>query len=64
MTPSRLIVGLILTITGVLLLAIPLALSFALFPIGIYGLIALVLGIIILLNNKEDKIEQIKRREK
>jgi len=61
MTPSRLITGLILSLGG---LAIILVSIFTTAIFIIYGLVALVVGIAILINNREDRIEQIKRFKK
>ena len=57
---SRTITGLALLIFGLIMIAIGIFV-FVTLP---YGIIALVLGIIILFNNKEDRIEPIKGQRK
>jgi len=56
---SQLIIGIIFTIGGLILTVVA---FFAGFFILIYGLPLLVIGIIILLNKKEDVVEPIKKR--
>ena len=62
MSVSRLITGIIMTAGGFVLLVVSLTNGFK--EVGfvalIYGVPILFIGIIILLNKKEDKIEQIK----
>ena len=63
-TLSRTITGIIIIIAGLVLVGVS---FFTSFFILIYGLPVLIIGIIILLNKKEDKIEEIKnlkRRKK
>ncbi len=56
---SQLIIGIVFTLGG---LALTIVSFFAGFFILIYGLPLLVMGIVILLNKKEDMVEPIKRR--
>lgn len=56
---SRTVTGLALLIFGVAMIAVGLFVYVTL-P---YGIIALILGVIILFNNKEDRIEKIKKRK-
>lgn len=56
---SRTITGLAVLIFGLIMIAIG-VFTFVTLP---YGIIALVVGILILFNNKEDKIEKIKTRK-
>lgn len=56
---SQLIIGIIFTLGGLVLTIVA---FFAGFFFLIYGLPFLVLGIFILLNKKEDVVEQIKKR--
>ena len=56
MTPSRLIVGGIIIAFAIFLLI----LDISSFVTWIYGVVFLILGLFILLNEKEDTIEQIK----
>jgi len=58
---SQLIIGIVFVIGGLVLTAV--AFFVGLFVL-IYGLPLLVLGIVILLNKKEDVIEPIKKRRK
>lgn len=61
---SRTIVGAFMILIGIILLLVPLfAHADPLFVTWIYGIPLLILGIFILLNNKEDKIEQIRRKK-
>ena len=55
---SRTITGLIIIVVGLMVIGISFFMSFA---ILIYGLPILIIGIVILLNKSEDKIEQIKK---
>ena len=56
------------TITGVIMIILGLGLItpafFRFYPTLIYGIPILLIGIYVLFNKKEDKIEQIKRRRK
>lgn len=66
MNLGQLISGLVLTIGGIILIVVTV---FSGFGGGglvalIYGLPALIVGLVILFYKKEDKIEQIKRRRK
>lgn len=57
--------GTVLMILGIVLIIVGLVQSsnIAIIIFGIYGIICLIVGILILLNlNKENQIEQIKRR--
>jgi len=56
---SQLIIGIVFTIGG---LALTVVAFFAGFFVLIYGLPLLVIGIVILLNKKEDVVESIKKR--
>ena len=57
MNPSRLIIGIVLCIVGLFLIILAL---FGFWPVIVYGIILLVLGVVILLNKNEDKIEERK----
>ena len=63
MNLGQLISGLVLTIFGFVMIVVALFSGFfeGGFVALIYGLPALVVGLVILFYNKEDKIEQIKR---
>ncbi|GAJ01776.1 unnamed protein product [marine sediment metagenome] len=62
MNLSRLIAGVIMILTGFGLILIPLCVSLNVSFISlIYGIPILIIGIFILLNKREDKIEQIKQ---
>ena len=61
MTNTRIIAGIIVLLIGIVLVCIPLFISVKQsFVFLIYGVPLLIIGIIILLNKKEDKIEGIK----
>jgi len=64
MNLSRLIVGLILAVAGVGLLIACIFLSEGRFTALFYGVFSLIIGIVILLNKKEDEIEKIKWKKK
>jgi len=57
MNPSRLIIGIVLCIVGLFLIILSL---FGFWQVIFYGIILLVLGVVILLNKNEDKIEERK----
>ncbi len=61
MSVSQLITGIIMVIIGLILNSLPLVFSSKFsFVSWIYGIPLLILGVVILFNNKEDKIEEIK----
>ena len=64
MNIGQLISGLVLVIFGLIMIVVALFSGFigGGFVALIYGLPALIIGIVLLLYNKEDKIEQVKRR--
>ena len=57
---SRTITGIVAILLGIIILVFSFFTYFAIF----YGFAILVIGIIILFNNKEDKIEEIKSDKK
>jgi membrane-bound ClpP family serine protease len=61
---SRTITGTIMVLFGIFLLALPIFTEMPWFASGIYGIIILILGIVILINKKEDIIEQIKHKRR
>jgi len=63
---SRTITGTIMVVGGLLLIGLPLFISFkdGWFVSWIYGIPIFIIGLFILFNKKEDKIEQIKTRTK
>ena len=64
-TTSRLITGSIAVFAGVVLIILPFFLSEkSVFFTWIYGIPILIIGIFILFNKKEDKIEEIKYSSK
>jgi uncharacterized membrane protein HdeD (DUF308 family) len=60
MNLSRLITGIFLGVGGLVLIFIPVFFSYKSY--WIYGIIVFLIGIFILFNKKEDKIEGIKSR--
>lgn len=60
---SRLIAGIVAIVLGSFLIGLSFTISEAMWVLLIYGAIILGIGIAIFLNNKEDKIERIKRRK-
>ena len=60
---SQLITGIILMIGGISLIILTFFISEAKFVTLFYGIPLFIIGIYILLNEKEDKIEQIKNRK-
>jgi len=64
MRKGQLITGVVMVILGAILILLPFFLKInALFFIWIYGIPILIIGLIILLNKNEDKIETIKYPE-
>lgn len=63
MIPSRLIGGVFAIVLGAFLIGLAFTLSEAVLTVSIYGLIIIGIGVAILLNNSEDKIERIKIRK-
>lgn len=63
MVVSRVIIGGVLTFLGVAISLIPVFVGFkeGSFVAWIYGIPILIFGIIIIFNDKEDKIEQVKK---
>jgi len=62
MSKSRFFWGLGIAILGLLLMIVKLFLKKDFSGLIFYGAIILIIGIVILLNKKEDKIEQIKSK--
>jgi membrane-bound ClpP family serine protease len=58
---GRLITGIVISIIGFILVLIPFF-NLKLFFIWIYGIPIFIIGLIILFNKKEDKIEQIRKK--
>lgn len=57
---KRSVAGLVIGILGFIMIIASLIIgSFAIFSLGVYGVIFLILGLIVYLNKKEDKIEEI-----
>ena len=64
MSLSQFIVGILMILSGIALLFFPLFTGeTSLFVAWIYGIPFLVIGLVILLNKKEDVIEKIKRKK-
>lgn len=59
-TPSRLITGSIMFFGGMGLMGLPFAVEIPMFISWIYGLPIFIIGLFILFNRNEDKIESIK----
>jgi membrane-bound ClpP family serine protease len=65
MDTSRILVGMLLTLIGLILVITSVFTSWiARLVLLMYGIPALILGIFILFNKKEDEIEQIKKIKK
>jgi len=63
MRTGQLITGVLLVLIGAVLSVIPLLKIKTLFFLWIYGIPLLIIGIVILLNKNEDKIETIKNKK-
>ena len=59
---SRIVTGIVMIVIGVFLVLLGIMVSEGSFVSWFYGGIIFVLGVFIFLNNREDKIEQIKAR--
>ena len=63
-TLSRNLTGIITSLIGIILLSFPFIMDKKGFIFWVYGLPLLIIGILIVLNKKEDQIEQIKTKRR